>query len=98
MNKSQLIDAIAAESGLSKKDAEASLKATLNAIEGALTTGYKVVLDGLGTLKTKKLAARSGRNPATGATIKIAASTVPTFKAGKSLKDKVNTKKGGKKK
>ena len=97
MNKSQLIDAIAAESGLSKKDAEASLKATLNAIEGALTKGDKVVLVGFGTFKTKKLAARSGRNPATGATIKIAASTVPTFKAGKSLKDKVNTKKGGKK-
>ena len=61
MNKSQLIDAIAAESGLSKKDAEASLKATLNAIEGALTKGDKVVLVGFGTFKTKKLAARSGR-------------------------------------
>ena len=98
MNKSQLIDAIAAESGLSKKDAEAALKATLNAIEGALVKNDKVVLVGFGTFKTKKLAARSGRNPATGATTKIAASTVPTFKAGKSLKDKVNTKKGGKKK
>ena len=57
----------------------------------------KVVLVGFGTFKTKKLAARSGRNPATGDKIKIAASTVPTFKAGKSLKDKVNAKKGKKK-
>ena len=98
MNKSQLIDKIAADAGLSKKDAEAALKATLGAIEGALVKNDKVVLVGFGTFKTKKLAARSGRNPATGAALKIPASTVPTFKAGKSLKDKVNTKKGGKKK
>ncbi|WP_034448188.1 HU family DNA-binding protein [Butyrivibrio sp. AE2032] len=97
MNKSQLIDKIAADTGLSKKDAEAALKATLGAIEGALVKNDKVVLVGFGTFKTKKLAARSGRNPATGDKIKIAASTVPTFKAGKSLKDKVNAKKGKKK-
>ena len=100
MNKSQLIDKIAADAGLSKKDAEAALKATLGAIEGALVKSdkvEKVVLVGFGTFKTKKLAARSGRNPATGDKIKIAASTVPTFKAGKSLKDKVNVKKGKKK-
>ena len=77
--------------------AEAALKATLGAIEGALVKNDKVVLVGFGTFKTKKLAARSGRNPATGDKIKIAASTVPTFKAGKSLKDKVNAKKGKKK-
>ena len=97
MNKSQLIDKIAKDAGLSKKDAEAALKATLGAIEGALVKNDKVVLVGFGTFKTKKLAARSGRNPATGDKIKIAASTVPTFKAGKSLKDKVNAKKGKKK-
>jgi nucleoid DNA-binding protein len=97
MNKSQLIEAIAAGSGLSKKDSEAALKATLDSIEGALAKGDKVVLVGFGTFKTKKLAARSGRNPATGAALKIPASTVPTFKAGKSLKDKVNAKKGKKK-
>ena len=93
MNKSQLIDKIAKDAGLSKKDAEAALKATLGAIEGALVKNDV----GFGTFKTKKLAARSGRNPATGDKIKIAASTVPTFKAGKSLKDKVNAKKGKKK-
>ena len=92
MNKSQLIDKIAADAGLSKKDAEAALKATLGAIEGALVKNDKVVLVGFGTFKTKKLAARSGRNPATGAALKIPASTVPTFKAGKSLKDKVNAR------
>ena len=97
MNKSQLIDAIAAESGLSKKDAEAALKATLNAIEGALVKNDKVVLVGFGTFKTKKLAARNGRNPATNEKIKIPASTVPTFKAGKAFKDSVNKKKGKKK-
>ena len=91
MNKSQLIDAIAAESGLSKKDAEAALKATLNAIEGALVKNDKVVLVGFGTFSVKERAARTGRNPSTGKTIKIAASKAPAFKAGKALKDKVNT-------
>lgn len=97
MNKSQLIDKIAADTGLSKKDAEAALKATLGAIEGALIKNDKVVLVGFGTFKTKKLAARSGRNPATGAALKIPASTIPAFKPGKSLKEKVNAKKGKKK-
>ena len=102
MNKSQLIEAIAAGSGLSKKDSEAALKATLDSIEGALAKGDKVVLVGFGTFErhersAKKLAARKGRNPATNETIKIPASTVPTFKAGKSFKDSVNKKKGKKK-
>ena len=97
MNKSQLIDAIAAESGLSKKDAEAALKATLNAIEGALVKNDKVVLVGFGTFSVKERAARTGRNPSTGKTIKIAASKAPAFKAGKYLKDKVNAKKCKKK-
>ena len=90
MNKSQLIDAIAAESGLSKKDAEAALKATLNAIEGALVKNDKVVLVGFGTFETKSRKARKGRNPSTGAEIKIPASKAPVFKAGKGLKDAVN--------
>ena len=90
MNKTELIEAISAGAGLSKKDSEAALKATLDAIEGALAKDDKVVLVGFGTFKNKKLAARSGRNPATGETIKIAASTVPSFKAGKSFKDQVN--------
>ena len=93
MNKSQLIDAIAAESGLSKKDAEAALKATLNAIEGALVKNDKVVLVGFGTFSVKERAARTGRNPSTGKSIKIAASKAPAFKAGKELKDIVNSKK-----
>ena len=98
MNKSQLIEAIATGSGLSKKDSEAALAATLEAIEGALANDDKVVLVGFGTFKAKKNAAHNGRNPATGETIKIAASTTPSFKAGKSFKDKINEPKKGKKK
>ena len=90
MNKSQLIDKISADTGLSKKDSEAALKATLAAIEGALVKNDKVVLVGFGTFKTKKLAARSGRNPKTGETIEIAASKHPAFTAGKALKDAIN--------
>ena len=97
MNKSQLIDKIAADAGLSKKDAEAAIKAARSPMQGALGMNDTVGIVGFGTVKTKKLAARSGRNPATGAALKIPASTVPTFKAGKSLKDKVNAKKGKKK-
>ena len=92
MNKSQLIDKIAKDAGLSKKDAEAALKATLGAIEGALVKNDKVVLVGFGTFETTKRAARTGKNPQTGAAIKIPAATVPKFKAGKALKDLVNKK------
>ncbi|MBO4243115.1 MAG: HU family DNA-binding protein [Clostridiales bacterium] len=90
MNKTELIDAIAQDAGLSKKDSEAALKATLNAISDALANDEKVVLVGFGTFSVKERAARQGRNPATGKTIKIAASKAPAFKAGKELKDKVN--------
>ncbi|MBO4407645.1 MAG: HU family DNA-binding protein [Clostridiales bacterium] len=90
MNKTDLIDAIAKNAGLTKKDAENALKATLDAIEGALVKDEKVVLVGFGTFNVKKNAARKGRNPATGKTIDIKASKSPVFKAGKSLKDKVN--------
>ena len=78
MNKSQLIEAIAAGSGLSKKDSEAALKATLDSIEGALAKGDKVVLVGFGTFEVTKRAARTGRNPQTGKEMKIPASKAPT--------------------
>ena len=90
MNKTDLIDAIAAEAGLSKKDSEAALKATLGAISNALKNDEKVVLVGFGTFSVKERAARQGRNPSTGKTIKIPASKAPAFKAGKELKDIVN--------
>ena len=93
MNKTELIESIAKKADLSKKDAEAALKATIESIETALAKGDKVALVGFGTFDVKKRAAREGRNPATGETIKIKASKVPAFKAGKELKDKVNKKK-----
>ena len=90
MNKSELIDAIAADAGLSKADAGKALDATLGAVTGALKNGHTVSLVGFGTFQVKDRAARSGRNPQTGATIQIAAAKVPGFKAGKALKDAVN--------
>ncbi len=90
MNKTQLIDVVAAKTDLKKKDAEAAVAAVIGAIEDALTAGEKVQLIGFGTFEVKERAARTGRNPATGATIKIAASKYPAFSAGKALKDKVN--------
>lgn len=92
MNKTELIEAIVKETGLKKKDAEAALAATVNAIETALAKGDKVQLVGFGTFETKKRAAREGRNPKTGATIKIKASKYPAFSAGKAFKEKVNKK------
>ena len=90
MNKSELIDAIAADAGLSKADAGKALDATLSGVTGALKAGDSVSLVGFGTFQVKDRAARSGRNPQTGATIQIAAAKVPGFKAGKALKDAVN--------
>lgn len=90
MNKTELIEAIVKETGLKKKDAEAALAATLGAVETALANGEKVQLVGFGTFETKTRAAREGRNPKTGETIKIAASKYPAFSAGKAFKDKVN--------
>lgn len=90
MNKSELIDAIAAAADLSKADAGRALDATIEAISGALKKGDTVSLVGFGTFQVKERAAREGRNPQTGATIKIAAAKVPGFKAGKALKDAVN--------
>ena len=92
MNKSELIDAMAKESGLSKKDTEKALKAFTDTVTATLKKKDKVQLVGFGTFETKKRAARTGRNPQTGKEIKIKASTAPAFKAGKALKDAVNTK------
>ncbi len=97
MNKTELIDSIAKNAGLSKKDAEAALQATIESIESALAAGEKVTLVGFGTFEVKERAAREGRNPATGETIKIKASKAPAFKAGKEFKEKVNSKKKSKK-
>lgn len=97
MNKTELIDSIAKNAGLSKKDAEAALQATIESIESALAGGEKVTLVGFGTFEVKERAAREGRNPATGETIKIKASKAPAFKAGKEFKEKVNSKKKSKK-
>ncbi|NVK02321.1 MAG: HU family DNA-binding protein [Oceanospirillaceae bacterium] len=90
MNKSELIDAIAASADLPKAAAGRALDATLEAVTEALTKGESVALVGFGTFTTKERAARDGRNPQTGATIQIAAATLPTFKPGKALKDAVN--------
>ena len=90
MNKQDLIAAIAAKASLTKKDAEAALNAFTCAVEGALKKGDKVQLVGFGSFEVRKRAARTGRNPQTGAEIKIAASKVPAFKAGKALKDAIN--------
>lgn len=93
MNKTELIEAIAKKTELTKKDAEAALKAVIETIEGALKKGDKVQLVGFGTFETKKRKAREGRNPKTGATIKIAACKYPAFSAGKAFKEAVNKKK-----
>ena len=90
MNKGELIDSIATQSGLTKADAARALDATLDAVTGTLMAGDKVTLPGFGTFSTSDRAARSGRNPQTGATIKIKARTVAKFKAGKNLSDAVN--------
>ena len=90
MNKSDLIDAIAASAGLTKADAGRALDATTDNIASALQKGQSVSLVGFGTFSVKHRAARSGRNPRTGETIQIKASNTPAFKAGKALKDAVN--------
>lgn len=89
MNKTELIAEVAAKAELSKKDAEKAVNATIEAITGAMVKGDKVQLVGFGTFETKKRDARMGRNPKTKEAIQIPATTVPVFKAGKALKDKV---------
>ena len=92
MNKTELIAAIASQSGLSKKDSEKALVATIGSISAELKKGHKVQLIGFGSFETKKRAARKGRNPKTNAQITIPASTYPVFKAGKALKEAVAKK------
>ncbi|ENU80792.1 MULTISPECIES: HU family DNA-binding protein [Acinetobacter] len=89
MNKSELIDAIATKGGLSKTDAGKALDATIASISEALKAGDTVTLVGFGTFSVKERSARTGRNPKTGAELHIEASKVPSFKAGKGLKDAV---------
>jgi DNA-binding protein HU-beta len=90
MNKSELVDAIAADSGLSKADASRALDGFTTAVTDALKGSDSVSLVGFGTFAVKHREARSGRNPRTGETIQIKASNNPSFKAGKALKDAVN--------
>ena len=90
MNKGDLVNAIATKTGATKKSAEESLNAMLDSIKDALVAGDKVQLVGFGSFETKSRAARKGKNPQTGAEIKIPACKAPTFKAGKALKDIVN--------
>ena len=93
MNKADLIAAIAAKTGETKKSAEASVNAFVDVITESLVKGDKVQLVGFGSFEVRKRAARKGRNPQTKEEIKIPASKAPVFKAGKALKDLVNKKK-----
>lgn len=87
MNKSELIEAVAGESGLAKSDAAKAVDATFKSITASLTEGNQVTIVGFGTFLVRQRNARKGRNPRTGETIDIAASRVPAFKAGKGLKE-----------
>jgi DNA-binding protein HU-beta len=89
MNKSELIDAVAQRTGQTKGDTGKSLDALIDVIIEAVVAGDKVQLVGFGTFEPQHRAARSGRNPSTGAAIEIAASTAPKFAPGKAFKDKV---------
>ena len=90
MNKSELIAAIAAKTGETKKNAEATVNAFIEVVTETLVEGDKIQLVGFGSFEVRKCAARKGRNPRTKAEIKIPASIAPVFKAGKALKDLVN--------
>ncbi len=90
MNRVELVAEVAKKADLSKKDAEAAVKCVFDAIADALAEGDKVQLIGFGTFDVAERAAREGRNPRTGETMKIEASKAPRFKAGKALKDKIN--------
>ncbi|MFZ1387522.1 MAG: HU family DNA-binding protein [Thiolinea sp.] len=89
MNKTELIDAVSAKSGLTKADTDRAFKAMVETVTEALAKGDQVSLIGFGTFLVRERQARSGRNPRTGDTIEIAAAKIPSFKAGKALKDAV---------
>ena len=90
MNKTELVAAMAEKAQLSKKEAEAALKAFTDVVAEELKKGEKIQLVGFGTFEVSERAARTGRNPQTGAEMTIAASKAPKFKAGKALKDSIN--------
>lgn len=90
MNKAELVKAMSDETNLTQKDVEKVLNSFVNQVSSALAKNDKVQLVGFGTFETRERAERTGRNPQTGAEMKIPASVVPAFKAGKSLKEKVN--------
>ena len=90
MNKTELVAAMAEQTNLSKKDAEAALKAFVDVVSEELKKGEKVQLVGFGTFEVSERGAREGRNPQTGETMEIKASKTPKFKAGKALKDMMN--------
>ena len=90
MNKTELVAAVAEQASLSRKDAEAAVKAFTDVVADALKNGDKIQLVGFGTFEVSERAAREGRNPKTGESMKIEACKTPKFKAGKALKDLVN--------
>ena len=92
MNKSDLIAAVAAKTGETKKSAETSINAIVDVISATLAKGDKIQLVGFGSFEVRQRAARKGRNPQTGKELKISAKKAPVFKAGKALKDAVNKK------
>ncbi|MFA5699930.1 MAG: HU family DNA-binding protein [Desulfuromonas sp.] len=91
MTKTELVNSMAEKAGLSKADAEKALKAFVDSVTGTLQQGDKISLVGFGTFSVGDRAARTGKNPQTGATLQIPAAKVPKFKAGKALKDAVNS-------
>ncbi|MFP5501842.1 MAG: HU family DNA-binding protein [Candidatus Sericytochromatia bacterium] len=97
MNKEELVNAVATKTKMSKKQTEAGIQATIDAISEALSKGDKVTLVGFGTFQVRERAAREGRNPRTGAVLKIAAKKTPTFAPGKGLRDTVAAAKAAKK-
>ena len=90
MNKAELVEVVAKSAGITKVASEKAVDGTLDAIKGALRKGQSVTLVGFGTFRVGKRAARVGRNPQTGAEIRIKAARVPKFSAGKALKDELN--------
>ncbi|TYC48057.1 HU family DNA-binding protein [Weissella muntiaci] len=88
-NKQDLVELVALQTGLTKKDATAAVEATFDAIQDTLSKGENVQLMGFGSFEVRERAARTGRNPQTGAILELPATTVPAFRAGKSLKDAV---------
>ncbi len=92
MNKTELIAAVAEQSGLTKKDVEKAVSATLEIVKAEVAKGGKVQVVGFGTFEARTRKAREGKNPSTGKAITIPEATVPAFKAGKAFKDVVNAK------